>query len=64
MKQVWNGCNEDCFNCEYIDCLKPDNLCKGIPYSEKRRGKKSDKKYEKYLQLIAAIDEALDELRL
>ena len=64
MKRVWNGCDDDCFNCKYYDCLKPENKCHGIPYEEKRRGKKSDKKYEEYLQLIAAIDEALDELRM
>lgn len=64
MKRVWNGCDDDCFNCEYYDCLKPENKCHGIPYAEKRRGRKNDKKYEEYLQLIAAIDEALDELRL
>ena len=64
MKRTWNGCDDDCFNCEYYDCLKPENMCHGIPYEEKRRGKKSDKKYEEYLQLIAAIDEALDELRM
>ena len=64
MKHYWNGCDDDCFNCDYIDCLKPENMCHGIPYEEKRRGKKSDKKYEEYLQLIAAIDEALDELRM
>lgn len=22
-KTVYHGCNEDCFNCEYPDCLKP-----------------------------------------
>lgn len=64
MKHYWDGCDDDCFNCKYYDCLKPENMCKGIPYDQKRRGKKSDKKYEEYLELCAAIDDALDELRV
>ena len=23
-KRRWHGCNEDCFNCEYPDCYKPE----------------------------------------
>lgn len=23
LKAVYHGCEEDCFNCEYPDCLKP-----------------------------------------
>lgn len=23
----FKGCDEDCFNCPYPDCLKPDNKC-------------------------------------
>lgn len=64
MKHTWNGCDDDCFNCEYIDCLKPDNECKGIPYEEKRRGKKIDKMLDRDRELRDAIDEALDEIRL
>lgn len=25
-REVWRGCNEDCFNCTYSDCLKPLKL--------------------------------------
>lgn len=25
-RAVFNGCNEDCFNCPYPDCLKWDNF--------------------------------------
>lgn len=64
MKRVWDGCDEDCFNCEYVDCLRPENKCKGIPYPQKRRGKIIDKAYQRYLKQQIAIDEALDELRL
>jgi len=28
MTKKFHGCNEDCLNCTYKDCLKPDNLCK------------------------------------
>lgn len=64
MKRVWNGCDDDCFNCKYYDCLKPENKCHGIPYEDKRRGKNVDKAYQEYLKLCEAIDEALDELRM
>lgn len=64
MKRTWSGCNDDCFNCEYYDCLKPENKCHGIPYDEKRRGKKIDKLLQRDRELRDAIDEALDELRM
>lgn len=25
-KNGWRGCDEDCFNCKYSDCLMPDWL--------------------------------------
>lgn len=27
-KKVFMGCDEDCFNCQYDDCIRPDYLCK------------------------------------
>ena len=24
----FQGCDDDCFNCKYKDCLKPDYMCK------------------------------------
>ena len=24
---TWSGCEEDCFNCKYEDCKKPDYMC-------------------------------------
>lgn len=64
MKRVWDGCDDDCFNCDYYDCLKPENECHGIPYDQKRRGKKIDKLLQRDRELRDAIDEALDELRM
>lgn len=64
MKRVWDGCDDDCFNCDYYDCLKPENKCHGIPYDQKRRGKKIDKLLQRDRELRDAIDEALDELRM
>lgn len=26
-KEQYKGCDEDCYNCPYSDCLKPENLC-------------------------------------
>lgn len=26
--EKWKGCNEDCFNCTYVDCVKPEYLCR------------------------------------
>ena len=64
MKRVWDGCDDDCFNCDYYDCLKPENKCHGIPYDQKRRGKNIDKLLQRDRELRDAIDEALDELRM
>lgn len=30
----YSVCDEDCFNCKYKDCIKPDYLCKSIPYEQ------------------------------
>lgn len=30
-KSVWHGCGEDCFNCQYDDCVKPGYLCGKVP---------------------------------
>lgn len=27
-KDHWNGCEEDCDNCTYNDCVKPTKLCR------------------------------------
>lgn len=44
-KKKWLGCEEDCFNCQYPDCLRPENICKSIEYdAEESRGKKGGKK--------------------
>jgi hypothetical protein len=29
-----NICEEDCFNCTYKDCVRPDYMCKSIPYEQ------------------------------
>lgn len=29
-RKKYKGCIEDCFNCEYEDCLKPDNMCREV----------------------------------
>jgi len=26
-KEKWKGCDDDCFNCKYQDCIKPDKEC-------------------------------------
>ena len=28
------GCDEDCFNCKYSDCIMPDYCCTSIPYEQ------------------------------
>lgn len=33
-KKRFNGCDDDCFNCPYPDCYKPDYLCKSSIYEE------------------------------
>ena len=33
-RELWHGCDEDCFNCIYSDCLKPEYQDEG--YLEKR----------------------------
>lgn len=46
-KKKWLGCDEDCFNCVYLDCYRPQNLCKSFDYdAEERRGKRNGKKRE------------------
>lgn len=27
MKEVFEGCKQDCFNCTYRDCIMPNWLC-------------------------------------
>ena len=64
MKYVWEGCSEDCFNCEYYDCLRPANKCKSVPYTEKRRGKNIDKLFKEHCEQQNAIDDAIREIRM
>lgn len=33
-KQLYFGCDEDCFNCKYPDCYLPYQKCKSIPYEQ------------------------------
>lgn len=33
-RRIYYGCNEDCFNCVYDDCMLPYQKCKSIPYEE------------------------------
>lgn len=30
-KTAYVGCDEDCFNCQYDDCLRPMFLCSHLP---------------------------------
>lgn len=30
--RVFTKCNEDCFNCQYDDCIMPSQYCTSIPY--------------------------------
>lgn len=30
-KEKFRGCDEDCLNCRYTDCMKPDYMCTYIP---------------------------------
>lgn len=62
MIKYWRGCDEDCFNCRYKDCLKPDNQLKSL--DPRGRREKRDKTREDDRRMREAIDEALDELRL
>lgn len=60
----WLGCDEDCFNCPYPDCYKPDNKMHTAHENEKR-GRKNGKSREGNCDLQRdAIDEALAEMRL
>ena len=36
-KVVWSGCQEDCFHCEYKDCLRPDYLCHETDHHKRRK---------------------------
>ena len=34
LKNLFHGCDDDCFNCKYDECYKPSHECKSIPYEE------------------------------
>lgn len=46
--EKFKGCNDDCFNCKYSDCLKPSRLIehKEIEFKEE---KETNKTYTEYL---------------
>ena len=52
-KLLFNGCDYDCFNCNYPDCLCPDQLIKSeIPLEKqlkslKKIRERSKKQYER-----------------
>lgn len=57
-KDAWYGCEEDCFNCPYHDCLKPAYLMKSGTGDKRfrvcgsrapRKGENDDKRREQDL---------------
>lgn len=61
--EVWQGCEEDCFNCTYTDCKKPANEMKSLSPYERNESREARKR-NRLREWEAAIDEALDELRM